>query len=86
MCTSTEMNKFTIYSRICSGWEKLKHREHVINGQKKEEKEDEEKGMEEKKGGTDHKGTYNHIKGFRLYFGSIGRSVKGFQQMNEWGP
>lgn len=86
MCTSTEMNKFTIYSRICSSWEKLKHRKHVINGQKKEEKEDEEKRMEEKKAGTHHKGTYNRIKGFRLCFGSIGRSVKGFQQMNEWGP
>lgn len=45
------MNKFTILSRICSSWEKLKHREHVVKGQKKEEKDDEERGMEEKKGG-----------------------------------
>lgn len=37
MCTSTEMNKFTIYSRMCSSWEKLKHREQVINGQKVDE-------------------------------------------------
>ena len=37
MCTSTEMNKFTIYSRMCSSWEKLKHREQVINGQKADE-------------------------------------------------
>lgn len=47
-----------------------------MNGQKKEEKEDEEKGTEEKKGRTDHKGTYNHIKGFRLYFDSTGRSER----------
>ena len=46
------MNKFTIFPRICSSWEKLKHREHVMSGQKKEEKDDEERGMEEKKGGN----------------------------------
>ena len=47
-----------------------------MNGQKKEEKEDEEKGTEEKKGRPDHKGTYNRMKGFRLYFDSTGRSER----------
>lgn len=71
MFTSTEMKKKSIHSRICSSWEKLKHREHVINGKAKKRKRKER---------PDYRGLYSCVKGFRLYLDSIGRSVKDFQE------